>query len=110
LAEVYYYIGHVKTRFDEWLGCATKYCAAHKKNKQVCYIRPETTVYPRGNGLYECEDCHKQLSSSRQGDFWTVRDLMPNLFYDVSMSEQEAAQLRYHLAALKHETIATTNE
>ena len=100
-SEVYYYVGHVRTKFEEWLGCATKYCEGHKKNKQICHIRPETTIYAVGNGLYECIDCHQQYANSRQGDFWTVKDQMPYLGYDATMSQAEADKLHDHLQALR---------
>lgn len=99
--EVAYYIKSVKTPFSEWLGCATKYCKDHKKDKQVCHIRPETDIFPVGNGLYECKECHDKLKNSRQGDFWTLRDVYPNTPPVEQLSEQEAKDLHDRLAEIR---------
>ena len=98
---VYYYIGNVRTEFNLWLGCATKLCKAYKKNKQVCHIKPESEVFPIGNGLYECKHCHERPRPAAQGMYWHIRDQYPDLSFDASLSEQEVQELHEHLAALR---------
>jgi hypothetical protein len=97
---VYYFIGPVRTHFTEWLGCATKFCKWHKKNTQVCHIRPESMVYPVGNGLYECIECHYLRENKDQGIFWTIRDKYAKSHVSL-LSEAEVKQLQHHLNSIR---------
>lgn len=90
---VEYFIGDVITHFEDWLGCATKRCKYHKKNIQVCHIKPGSKVYPTVNGLYECEECHSFRPRSLN-EMYLPDDTNPNLSYDARMSKAESERLQ----------------
>lgn len=96
---IYYYVRTVRTPFPGWLGCATKLCKGRKRNKVVCHIRPESKVFPIGNGLYECDQCHKSRPRTKK-EMYLPADYKEIDINSNRMSKEEVWWLQEHLRAL----------
>jgi hypothetical protein len=99
MTDVWYYIRDVKTPFSEWVKCSTRLCAAHKKDKISCFIKPETTIHPTGNGLYECDEC-KENRPRTLNEIYGEPDTRP-ITEPARLTKDEQEELAAHLAALR---------